>query len=172
MTTITPANTRDDPKVAKMISELVGTLTDPILAWPQYADMKPPDFYREIITIQRLLENMNALHENREPLGTDAEAAWYISTRSFEAPMDDTWVRIYGYCFTKTWESLNREVPEDLRVDKLSDYEMNYHLLPFKRWLYQQRCQIRKVYDRQERKDRKEGEKLQQLDLQPAMFEF
>jgi hypothetical protein len=161
-----------DPNVAKYISDIVGTLIDPILCWPGYEDDKPPKEFMEIITIQRLLENMAALHEDREPLGTDAEVSWYISTRSFEGPMPHEWCKIYQYCFTKTRENMNKDVPDDLRIDNLTDYEMNYHLLPLKRWIYQKRCEHRKEIDRQEKKSQREESKQQKIDLQPSMFEF
>ena len=158
--------------VTKYISEFVGTLTDPILCWPGYEQDKPPKEYMETITIQRLIENMAALHENREPMGTDAEAAWYISTRSFESPMTHEWCKIYQYCFTKTMECLHKDVPADLRVDELTDYEMNQYLLPLKRWIYRKRCEHRKELGRQERKELKEEAKQQKIVLQPSMFEF
>ena len=35
------------------------------------------------------------------------------------------WTHIYSYCFTKAMEFMKVEVPADLRVDKLSDYDMH-----------------------------------------------
>jgi hypothetical protein len=163
---------KKDPEVEKYISDLVGALTDPILCWPGYEEDKPPKDFKELITIQRLLENMCALKENRGPQGTDAEVCWYLSTKSLDGPIGDIWTRIYQYCFTKTRECLRREVPGDLRVDDLSDYEMNYHLIPFKRWIYKKRCERRKALDREEKKARKEVTSQEKLELQPAMFDL
>jgi hypothetical protein len=119
---------------------------------------------------------MVALREDRDPVGTDAEAAWYISTRSLDSPIDSEWCKIYQYCFTKTMESMKKDVPEDLRVDKLTDYEMNYHLLPFKRWIYQTRSKAREERSRLERREQKEAAKQQQAEqqaeMQPSIFDF
>ncbi len=154
------------------ISDLVGALSDPIICWAGYEDDKPPDDFLGIIKIQRLLENMVAVKENREPLGTDAEAAWYLSTASLAQPISENWCRIYEYCFTKTMMAMKKEVPAELRVDKLEDYDLNYHLIPLKRWLYRVRSERRKGIAKTERQEQREQAKQEKTALQPAMFEL
>jgi hypothetical protein len=170
--TNSPNANKMDPKVDGWISDLVGALSDPIVCWPGYEDDKPPDDFLGIIKIQRLLENMVAIKENREPLGTDAEAAWYLSTVSLAQPISENWCRVYRYCFTKTMATLKKEVPTDLRFDTLDDYDLNYHLLPLKRWIYRVRSEHRKATAKVQRQEQHEQIKQTKELMQPRMFEL
>lgn len=158
-------------KTDNWISELVGVLHDPIICWPNALD-KPPEKIQQAITLQRLLENMIATRESRDPLATDAECAWYISGASLEHPLSSEWTRVYMYVFTQTCGLMQTEVPPDLKVDKLSDYELHQYLLPLKRWIYQKRSEKRKYGDKLERREKKESEKNAKTELQTAMFEI
>jgi hypothetical protein len=67
-----------------------------------------------------------AAQKGDTPTGTDAEAAWYLSTASLESPFDEQWTRIYCYVFTQVYERWRTKesgysVPPDIKVDKLND---------------------------------------------------
>jgi len=151
----------------KWISDLVGTFIDPIIVSPGGWGADLPEQIKKQITIDRMLENMKALHENREPTGTDAEATAYLFTRSLEAPLDSQWVRIYMYVFTRTMENQKVKVPDDLRVDKLDNYDMG-QLLHFKHWLYNKRAKAREDRERVARREEKQARKEEK---QPGLFE-
>lgn len=161
----------DEVKISNQISDVVGCLADPIICFPGYEEDKPQKEYMEIITIQRLVENLTALHENRQPTGTDAEAAWYLSTTSLAAPLDHMWTEIYMYTFNKTMQDMKKEIPEDLKKEELSQYDMG-HLRHLKRWLYEKRSAARKGMVRQERREEREAKKEQEAVLQPSLFDF
>lgn len=157
----------EDKNVSKMVSEIVGNLTDPIICWPGYERDFMPDEMKNRVIIQRIAENMLANKEEREPRGTDAEVCWYLSTASQVAPMDSMWTRIYQYCFTKTMPNC----PEDLKVEELDNYDMS-HLIHFKIWLYEKRCAGRKDLERAERRTIREAAQQEKIVLQPVMFEM
>ena len=54
------------------ISDLVGSLTDPIIVMPGGWGDTLPSWIREEITIERMIENMKAV-KGEELMGTDAE---------------------------------------------------------------------------------------------------
>ena len=163
-------NEQFDPQVDSWISDLIGALRDPIICHERNLD-RPPEKIQSAITLMRLAENLLANKENRQPLGTDAECAWYLSSASLDAPLSSEWVRIYGYCFTKLCQFMNTEIPDDLRQDKLNNYEMGL-LLGLKQWIYRKRSEARKDKDRAERREQKAQAKQQQAILQPPMFDF
>ena len=163
-------NQNIDRKADGWISDLVGALTDPIICYGNNLD-RPPEKIQEAITMQRLIENILAVKENRTPLGTDAEAAWYLSTASLETPLPSEWVRIYMYTFNKTCKMTKTEVPEDLRQEELSQYEMGL-LLGLKQWIYKVRTENRKEKDRIRRQEERVQVKQEKEALQPKMFEF
>jgi hypothetical protein len=65
------------------------------------------------------------------------------------------------------------EVPEDLRCESLSDYDMR-ELTDLKTWIYEKRVQHRKEKARAERQDssRVENEKSQELKTEPVQPSF
>jgi len=71
------------PKTADaMISDLVGTFTDPIIVYPGGWGDTLPDWLKNAITLERLEMNMRAL-KGEELTGTDAEAWGNISSVPF-----------------------------------------------------------------------------------------
>ena len=161
---------QNNAKVDRHISDIVGALTDPIICHGNEID-SPPEKIRTAITLQRLIENMRALKEDREPIGTDAEAAWYLSTASLAMPLPSEWVRIYMYTFNQTCKLTNNEVPQDLRQKTLDNYEMGL-LNDLKTWIYKVRTENRKDVERTERREQREQVKKEKEDLQPKMFKF
>jgi hypothetical protein len=178
MTMINPMTPKERQQTDKYVSELVGALNDPVIYHEGQHDHVPESF-REIIRMQRLLENMAASKENREPTGTDAEAAWYMSTASLESPLNHDWTTIYQYCFTRSYMTFNGDgrndpVLEDLRIDRLNEYQMGM-LRDLKRWIYRKRCENRKGEEKEERQKQREDVKKQKKEIveeQPNLFEF
>jgi len=161
---------QNEAKVDRQISDIVGALTDPIICHGNELDL-PPENIRTAVTLQRLIENMQAIRENREPVGTDAEAAWYLSAASLATPLPSEWVKIYMYTFNKTCKLTKTEVPEDLRQETLDSYEMGL-LNDLKRWLYKVRAEHRKDVARNEKREQKEQVRKEKEDVQTKMFRF
>ncbi len=160
------------PKTADtMISDLVGTFTDPIIVFPGGWGDTLPDWLKTAITLERMMGDMKAL-KGEEPTGTDAEACAYLYTAGLTAPMDHDWSQIYLYVVTMTSRHWNKgEMPADIAVDSISDYQTG-ELNRLKSWLYHQRVKARQEKDRAERRQEKEKAKAQREEEQPALFEF
>ena len=128
-----PAAPRGSP--GKQIEELVGVFTDPIIVWPGPWQDTMPEWIKAAITTERLIESMKAL-KGEKPTGTDAEVLAYMYPRSLEAPLDSDWTHIYLYVSTRVM-SIHKEteVPADIMVDSLSDYQMQ-RLKELKDWIY------------------------------------
>jgi len=160
------------PKTADtMISDLVGTFTDPIIVFPGGWGDTLPDWFKESIRLERLETNVKA-SKGEEPAGTDAEACAYLYTVGLTAPMDSDWSQIYLYVSTKTYSKhKGSQLPDDIRVESLSDYQIG-ELNRLKSWLYHQRVKARQEKDRAERRHEKEEAKAQREDEQPTLFQF
>ncbi len=161
--------------VEKGISDIVGVFTDPILVFPGGWGDTLPEWLKNAITLERLIENIREL-KGEEMTGTDAEACAYLYTASLTQPMDSDWNQIYLYIATKTYEKQRTkesgvEMPKDIRVDSLSDYQMQ-HLNHLKAWIYQKRIAVRLERERAERRQKKEEEAAEKKALQPALFDF
>ncbi|AQU02711.1 MAG: hypothetical protein QQM50_03000 [Dehalococcoides mccartyi] len=154
-----------------MISDLVGTFTDPIIVYPGGWGDTLPDWLKEAITLERLETNIKASN-NDEPTGTNVEACAYLYTAGLTAPMDHDWSQIYLYVATQTYSRhKDNQVPEDIRVESLSDYQMG-ELCRLKSWLFQQRIKGRQEKDRGERRQARKEAEAQREAEQPALFEF
>jgi len=154
-----------------MISDLVGTFTDPIIVFPGGWGDTLPDWLKNAITLERMMGDMKAL-KGKEPTGTDAEACAYLYTAGLTAPMDHAWSQIYLYVATMTYRHWNKgEIPADITVDSISGYQIG-ELNRLKSWLYHQRVKARQEKDRVKRRQEKEETKTQREEQQPALFEF
>jgi hypothetical protein len=162
-------------QIEKGISDIVGVFTDPILVFPGGWGDTLPGWLKGAITMERLIENMKAL--KGEPMtGTDAEACAYLMTVSLTQPIDSDWTQIYLYVAGKVYEKHRTKesgatMPEDIRVDQLSDYQMQ-HLDRLKGWIYRQRIKVRQERDRADRRERKGAAVAEKDALQPVLFEF
>jgi hypothetical protein len=157
--------------VDSMVSDLVGTFTDPILVFPGGWGDTLPDWIKGAITMDRLEMSVKA-SRGEEETGTDAEACAYLYTAGLTAPMDHDWSRIYLYVSTKTYaRHRGSEVPEDIRVETLTDYQMG-ELKRLKDWLYRQRVKVRQERDRMSRKLECEEAEAQRKAEQPVLFQF
>lgn len=137
--------------VDSQIDNLVGALTDPIVAYPGgWGDTIPQDL-KAAIEMQRLAQLMK--HE--EGLATDAEVCAYLMTASLCAPFDHDWSEIYFYVVTKY---KGDQMPEDLRKDTITSDQMR-DLEHIKRWIWNSRVKHRQEQARaQRRQERAEVE--------------
>jgi hypothetical protein len=164
------AESQQKPKESKMgrtpekaFENLVGVFTDPIIAYPSAWMDTIPDMIKEQVTIQRLIAAIAG-----DEMATDAEVAAYIYPRTLEAPIDHDWTQIYLYVTTKTCEMAHQEVPEDIRVTKLTDWEMN-DLNDLKRWIYKKRIEARGGRRREEKQQAKIVE-ARELPIVPEQY--
>ena len=159
------------PKTEDMVSDIVGIFTDPILVFPGGWGETLPDWIKGTITLDRLEMSIRASRGDEET-GTDAEACAYLYTAGLTAPMDHDWSRIYLYVSTKTYaRHKGGEMPEDIRVETLNDYQMG-ELKRLKDWLYSQRVKARQERDRADRRLEREKAEGQHKAEQPALFRF
>ena len=129
-------------QVNNEIDDLVGVFTDPIIVSPGGWGDTLPDWIKDQITLERLIDNMKAL-KGEKPSATDAEACVYLYTRSLEAPMDRHWMQIYLHVAGKVVSrGRDTQIPDDIKVDSLNDYQTGL-LRDLKDWIYQQRLRHR-----------------------------
>jgi hypothetical protein len=155
------------------IDDLVGALCDPIIVYPSPWKDDLPDWVKPQITLERLVMNMKVMHDDGVPVG-DTEALAYIFPRTMEEPLSEQWMRIYTYVFTSAMKFKKVEVPEDLRCESLSDYDMR-ELTDLKTWIYQKRVQHRKEkaksgWQASSRAEEENSEKLKTEPVQPSFF--
>jgi hypothetical protein len=159
------------PKTGDMVSDIVGIFTDPILVFPGGWGDTLPDWIKTAITMDRIEMSIRA-SKGEEETGTDAEACAYLYTAGLTAPMNHDWSRIYLYVSTKTYaRHKGGEMPEDIRVESLDDYQMG-ELKRLKDWIYRQRVKARQERDRVDRRIEREGAEAQRKAEQPALFQF
>jgi len=159
----------------KGISDIVGVFCDPIIVFPGGWGDILPEWLKNAITMERLIENMKAL-KGEEMTGTDAEACAYLMTVSLTQPMDHDWTQIYLYIAGKVYEKWRTKesgvtMPDDIRVESLRDDQV-VDLNRLKEWIYRQRTKIRLERDRAERRQKREEEAARREAEQPALFEF
>ena len=164
-----------EKQLEKGISDIVGVFTDPILVFPGGWGDTLPDWLKGAITMERLMSNVEAL-KTGEMTGTDAEACAYLYTVSLTQPIDSDWTQIYLYIAGKVYEKHRTKesgatMPEDIRVDQLSGYQMQ-HLNRLKDWIYRQQARIRLERDRTDRREQKEAAVAEREALQPALFDL
>ncbi len=129
---------RKSEKTEHVIDRLIEALTDPIVLHPSPWSDTLPQWVRGQIITERLL----ALMTGTEDTATDAEAMAYMYPAMLEAPLDSDWTEIYLHVATKTLERAGRELPSDIRVDRLDDYRTGL-LCDLKRWIYRSRTKNR-----------------------------
>ena len=157
--------------IDKGISEIVGVFTDPIIVFPGGWGDTLPQWLKGAITLERLVMNMRAI-KGAEMTGTDAEACAYLYTAGLTQPLDHDWGQIYLYIATRTYQRWGKnEMPQDIAVDSISDYQMA-ELYRLKKWLYHQRSKIRLDREQAERRQKKQDEATRKTEAQPVLFEF
>jgi len=153
------------------ISELVGAIADPIIAFLGGWEDTIPDWLKNAITLERLEMNIRELN-GEEPTGTDAEACAYLCTAALTQPLDRDWGEIYLYIATRVHGRWGKsEMPQDIKVESLRD-DQKADLNRLKRWLYQQRTRARLERNRAERRQKAEAAKAELEVMQPSLFDF
>ena len=142
--------------IEKGISNIVGVFTDPIIVYPSGWEDTMPEWIKNRITLDRLIMNIRAL-KGEEMTGTDSEALAYMYPASLAFPLGHDWTQIYLYLASKVCPLEGKEVPEDIKVDKL-DRNQTDDLNRLKAWIYQKRIDARLARDRMARREKKEEE--------------
>ena len=154
--------------IDSMIGDLVGTLTDPIIVYPGGWGDSLPEWLKNAIVLERLIENMKTTR-GEEPTGTDAEVCAYLNTASLTAPMDSDWSQIYLYVAGKTFSRWHKsELPDDIRVESLNN-QQTADLNRLKEWLYRRRTTARQEMERTERRQQKEERVSKRKEEQPSV---
>ena len=166
---------KENLKIEKGISEIVGVFIDPIFVFPGGWGDTLPEWLKQAITLERLMMNVEAL-KTGQMTGTDAEACAYLMTVSLTQPMDSDWTQIYLYIATQVYEKQRTKdsgvtMPDDVRVDSLDSGQLA-DLKRLKDWLYERRLKVRLERDRAEWRERKEVEAVNKEAEQPALFMF
>ncbi len=91
-----------------------------IVADSQWVDTIP-GWLRQRVTIERLVQ----AYKGEQGVSTDAEVVCYLSTASMIAPLDSEHTNIYLHIATRLVKQEGREVPPDLEVSTLSNYEQD-----------------------------------------------
>lgn len=93
---------------------------------PAWADAIP-DWLREKVIAEQEIEALAFLlgKDLRGGLATETEAAAALMTLSFSAPLDHDATEIYLYLCTRLMEERGREVPPDIAVRALSEYQQH-----------------------------------------------
>jgi len=132
----------------KGIAETVSTFTDPLVVFNVGWADTIPKWLKDQIILERLIENMR-LARGEKPTGTDAEATAYLYTASLCFPPSQEWAKIYFYVAGREMRKAKQgvELPEDIKVEKLTDYELQ-KLEQLKAWIYDQRGKARKERQR------------------------
>ena len=160
---------KDKRQADGWIDDLVGALCDPVIVFPAGGwENDLPDWIGPQIKLERLIMNMKVMHEGGVPVG-DTEALVYIFPRTMESPMSEQWLRIYMYVFNKAMAMKKVEVPEDLKSETLSNYDMR-QLNDLKRFIYAKRVQHRKEKARTMKQETKEAKELETKPVQPSFF--
>ena len=164
-----------EKKIEKGISEIVGAICDPVIVFPGGWGDTLPDWLKNAVTLERLIENMKVI-KGEEMTGTDAEACAYLYTASLTQPLDHDWAQIYLYITTKVYEKQRTPqsgvtMPEDIRVESLTSNQED-DLNRLKRWLYERRVKHRQEHDRAERHQKKEEKAARRKAEQPVLFDF
>ena len=135
--------------------DVVAAMTDPVIIYGLWGDAVP-QWLKKQIRIDRL----RLLEGKIREIGTDSEALAYICTGSLSFPLSHDWAMIYQYLLTKIFLSLGKEVPDDLKVEKISTFQESL-LSDLKHWIYRVRrrssTKLRKKGEKHEKKTKGKG---------------
>jgi len=152
----------------RWIDELVGALHDPVIVYPSPWTADLPDWIMTQVHLERLIMNIKVNHEGGVPVG-DTEVLAYMFSRTMDSPMPEQWNRIYTFVFNQAMNFKRVAVPEDLKSEKLTDYDMQA-LKHLKHWIYERRVKHRKGKARGERQQAKQETELETVSLQQSFL--
>ncbi len=125
----------NDKEIAKVVSDIAGVFTDPIICYPGGWGEDTPTWLRQAIVIERMCA--------------------YLSSASMDGPMDSDWSDIYLYIATKVYERhKSKQMSPDIAVREISQYQQG-ELIRLKRWIYERRSRNRQERERAERREEK-----------------
>jgi len=81
-----------------------------------------PEWLLEEVKAERLIYGLGSLIGRGPKIG-DAEVAVYLMTASCRQPLSSEHVNIYMYLTTRLFKKRDKEVPEDIRKDELTEWE-------------------------------------------------
>ena len=135
----------------RWIDDMVGAFADPIIVYPGGWEDTVPKRLKDAVTLERLIANIK--QSRGEPItATYAECIIYIYTVCMCQPLDHDWTQIYLFLCSNFLKSQGGEVPKDIEVTELSDWERR-QLEDLRQWIYEERLQARKERRRQEGKN-------------------
>jgi len=97
-----------------------------------------PEWLLEEVKAERMINGLISLMKGGEHKVGDAEVCVYLLTASLASPMSSEFTQIYLYTATKLMTKRGMQVPEDVRVNELSEYETQ-ELNDLKRRIYTSR---------------------------------
>ncbi len=128
-------------KTKTHIKQLVTAIAAPLVVGNAGWSDLIPHWLREQIIFDRLIEAMQSIKENRDPVATDSEALAYLIPVSMLAPLDYDWARIYLYLGKKIIGN-RMELPSEFDIDELSSWEQQL-LQDLKRWIYNKQAKYK-----------------------------
>jgi len=139
--------------VPRDLDSLVEVFTAPLVVMPGGWGESLPEWIKGEITLQRMVRLM----KGDDDLATDAEATAYLYTASLTNPIGRDWTEIYCYLVNKLMSAKGSPVPDDVRVEKLTDYQEE-ELRGLKRWIRERQHKVlnerKKVEKRAEQEER------------------
>lgn len=119
------------PKERRCFSALIWAITGPIIVMPGYTDMPIPDNIKARIRIERLI-----LAARQEPMASEAETMWYISTATLCSPIGRDWSDIFMYLTRKFMLLFNEELPDFLQDQIILNEMQECDLKHLREWLF------------------------------------
>lgn len=121
--------------VSNFAFDVTDALSAPIVSFPSPWNADIPKEVINNIPIARMCALMQG-----EQFATIPECVAYIMPACLEFPLNHMWAQIYLHVSTLYVRNFRKqEVPDDIRVEELTD---NYHkrlLLDLRRWIYERR---------------------------------
>ena len=141
------------------MDELIGSICDPIIAWPSpWMDTIPEDLKAQVPLERMILQMQYIQGQIKEMTATEVEALIYMYPRTLEAPVGETWTQIYVFLGARVCGRIGRNVPDDMTGVVLTRHQEQL-LNDLKRWIYQARVRRRKEKASNIRKEQKAQEK-------------
>lgn len=97
-----------------------------------------PKWLLKEVESERMMLGMGGIMTGEPSQVGDAEVAVYLFTASLRQPLSHEDVEVYMYLTTRLAKKTGREIPDDIRKEKLGKYE-EYHLEELKRMIYTKR---------------------------------
>ena len=82
-----------------------------------------PDWLKKEVELERMLYTLSSLMKGGKTKVGDAEVCVYLYTHSLRAPLSSEFVNIYMYLGTQLFKKQGQEVPEQIKKEKLDEYE-------------------------------------------------